>query len=195
MQAEAEEALQEAQAELAELGRQAQQIAAALAGAPEEERRDRLLASVRMWPTLKEARDRGMRAARQRLRAQLLRLAALGGGAERAAGALWRQQKLKAVQELRRLHDAHSNALRRAFVGDPDMPDLVQDPSDDEDGDSDGDDPWGGDDDASHGHGRRRRHAPRGLVHADDEDEPPALEDDPSDEEEDDGPPALDENP
>ncbi len=138
VQAEAEEALQQAHAELAQLGRQAQQLAAAAVGAARAELVEHAAAASRLCTSLREAKERGMEAARRRLDSQVLRLAVLGG-TDGDGAMLWRQELSKTTQELGRLHQQLDSMLQPVLRAGG-MPGLLEDADWDEEDLSDSDD-------------------------------------------------------
>lgn len=115
MQAAAEEALEEAQAELRQLVQSARQLATEAAAAPaggalEDEHGT---AADRLRQSAVRAEERGVRAARRVQHARTLRLAALGGDAAPDTTTLWREDAGAVAQELREA----SRAVLVALVG------------------------------------------------------------------------------
>ncbi|PRW57790.1 BTB POZ domain-containing adapter for CUL3-mediated degradation 3 isoform B [Chlorella sorokiniana] len=112
--AEAEEALQQARAELQARLQQSQQLAATARGAAPAQpaaQEEHVRAAYQLLDSATAADRRGSAAAKQRLDAETLRLAALGGGAEPAALALWAAEREAAKRELANLADARMPAL------------------------------------------------------------------------------------
>ena len=126
--------LQEALGELQALEQEAEQVAAAAQAVPADARLEHEQAAGRLIASAVDAEERGSKAANQRFLAQSMCLAALSGGAEPAALALWQEEKAAAERQLHDAVHAVHLVLRRLHDGNqpPPLNNFGSDSDDDE---------------------------------------------------------------